>query len=836
MRVPVSWLRDYVALPHEMTGRDVAALLLSVGFEVESVETVGDVRGQLVVGRVQSVTELTDFKKPIRWCQVEVGADNGAADTPGVRGIVCGARNFAEGDLVVVALPGTVLPGDFTIATRETYGHISDGMMCSVRELGLGDEHDGIIVLAAGSAEVGENAFPTLGLGDEVLDIAVTPDRGYSLSIRGIAREVAIALGQDFSDPADQLPSLPASTGAAVEAGSSDRDACDLFVLNTLENFDPSAPTPAFITSRLSAVGVRSISLAVDVTNYVMFELGQPLHAFDADKITGTVHARRAKAGEKLETLDHAIRELDVDDLVIADDSGALSLAGTMGGSASEISDTTTRIAIEAAHFDPVVVARMSRRHKLSSESSRRFERGVDRLIPPVAGALAAHLLIEHGGATFVGATGVETAPDVTLVSFDPQLTSRVSGHAYDNALIEKILTSLGCVVDTSAAMWTVRAPSWRPDLVNPIDLVEEVIRIDGYDKVPATLPTSPHGRGLTAEQKLRRRIGLYLAGRGLVEVRNYPFMGESELDDLGIEAGDPRRGAIRLANPLSDEQPLMRTTLLPGLVSAVQRNVSRGFNDVPLFEIASVSMSVGANSKASSDSNVPRPSVTARPTDVDLSALESLLPDQPTHVAAVLTGSLASASLHGASVALTWSDAIEIVVGLAHELGVEVTAANTQVAPWHPGRCAVMKAGESVLGLAGELSPRVIETLGLPARSVALEINIDELIRLANTVPSAPRVWTYPVAKEDIALIVAKDVSASDVAQTIKVAAGELLEDVRLFDVYDGAQVPEGHKSLAFALRLRASDRTLSAEEVASARTAAVAAAAEKFGAVLRG
>ena len=478
MRVPVSWLKDFVTLPAEMTGRDVAAKLLSVGFEVEGVETVGDVRGQLVVGKVQSIEELTEYKKPIRWCHVEVGLANGAEATPGVRGIVCGARNFDEGDLVVVALPGTVLPGDFTIATRETYGHISDGMMCSARELGLGEDHSGLIVLPAGSAEVGQSAFEILGLGDEVLDIAVTPDRGYALSVRGVARELAIAMGQPFNDPALQLPELPSATGDAVQAGSKDQQACDLFVLNTLENFDPAAPTPAFIKSRLAAVGVRSISLAVDVTNYVMFELGQPLHAFDADKITGTVHARRARKGEQLETLDHITRDLVDDDLVIADDSGALSLAGTMGGSASEISDTTTRIAIEAAHFDPVVVAKMSRRHKLSSESSRRFERGVDRMIPPVAGARATQLLIEHGGATFVGVTGVEAAPNETVITFDPQLTSRVAGHAYENETIQSILTSLGCTVTATDSSWTVKPPSWRPDLTEPIDLVEEVIQL----------------------------------------------------------------------------------------------------------------------------------------------------------------------------------------------------------------------------------------------------------------------------------------------------------------------------------------------------------------------
>ena len=830
MRVPISWLRDYVALPPDLSGRDVAALLLSVGFEVEGVETVGDVRGELVVGRVQSITELTEFKKPIRWCQVEVGAANGAAETPGIRGIVCGARNFIEGDLVVVALPGTTLPGDFTIATRETYGHISDGMLCSARELGLGDDHSGIIVLPAGSAEVGADAFPILGLGEEVLEIAVTPDRGYALSIRGIAREAAIAAGVSFVDPAEQLPELLPATGDAVPAASSDSLACDLLVLRTLENFDPQAPTPDFIKSRLSAVGVRTISLAVDVTNYVMFELGQPLHAFDADKVNGTIHARRATAGETLETLDHVSRTLDADDLVIADDSGALSLAGTMGGSATEISDSTTRIVIESAHFDSTVVARMSRRHKLSSESSRRFERGVDRMIAPVASARAAQLLVQHGGATYSGTSAVESAPELTTIEFDPLLTGKIAGREYEAELSESILTALGCVIDKSNSTWLVKPPTWRPDLSAAIDLVEEIIRIDGYDKVPASLPTAPLGSGLTREQKLRRRVGLFLAGRGLVEVHNYPFIGEQDLAQLGISGNDDRLRTIRLANPLSDEQPLLRTTLLPGLVGTLNRNVSRGFADVPLFEIASVAIANDSQPAA------PEVSTATRPSAEQLNQLAQLVPTQPTQLGIIISGSPHASGWWGSAAPATWRDAIEVVVALAAELGVVVEVKPAGLAPWHPGRCAQIFAGGQSLGFAGEIAPRVIAATELPARTVAAEINLDLLIDLASTSVSAPKVWTFPVAKEDIALVVNQGVEVADVISCIKQAAGELLEEVRLFDVYTGSPIPEGKKSLAFSLKFRAPDRTLSAQEVADARISAVNKATEQFGAVLRG
>jgi phenylalanyl-tRNA synthetase beta chain len=652
--------------------------------------------------------------------------------------------------------------------------------------------------------------------------------------MRGMAREAAISQGVPFTDPGVALAELPEASGTVIPAASDDYQACDLLVLRTLGNYNPAAPTPDFIKARLAAVGVRSISLAVDLTNYVMFELGQPLHAFDADKITGTIRARWAKAGETVETLDGVKRDLTTEDLVIADDARVLSLAGVMGGAYSEISETTTRVVLEAAHFNPTEIAKMSRRHKLSSEASRRLERGVDRMLPPVASARFAQLLIEHGGATFEGTSGVEQAPDPIVISFDPNLPGKVAGHTYDAASVEKILVSLGCAVDTAKSPWSVRTPSWRPDLVAAIDLVEEVIRIDGYEKVPATLPTAPAGRGLTELQKLQRRAGLHLAGRGLVEVRNYPFVGVAEFDALGIPAKDSRRHAVQLANALSDEQPLMRTTLLPGLAGALARNISRGFTDVALFEISSVSL-LSADQSATGVTNPPRPSVLARPTAADIAALEALLPEQPLHLGVVLAGAFKPAALGAKPIPASWSDAIDIALALGIELGVQVDVATGENAPWHPGRCAALSINGALIGYAGELAPKALENLGLPKRTVALELNLSALLAAANVVAAAPAIWTFPVAKEDIALVVKSDVAATDVLNVVRDAAGELLEDIRLFDVYEGAQVPEGHKSLAFALRFRAQDRTLAAEEVAAARQAGVDAAGKSFGATLR-
>ena len=830
MRVPMEWLREMAPLPAETTGREVAERLIAAGLEVETVESVGaGVSGPLVVGRVESIEELTDFKKPIRWCQVDVGLAHG-----GVRGIVCGARNFSAGDLVVVALPGTVLPGDFRIAARQTYGHVSDGMICSERELGLGDNHDGIIVLPEG--EVGADAGAMLGIGDEILDIAVTPDRGYAFSMRGIAREVAIAFGVPFDDPGLRLVDLPAPDAAIApgDCGVDDPTMCELFTLRRIVGFDPKAPTPDWMSRRLVACGMRPVSLAVDVTNYVMLELGQPLHAFDGAKVRGAIRAGRAAGGEKFETLDHVVRTLDTDDVVIRDDSGIIGLAGTMGGLDTEIDDDSSDLLLEAARFVPGGVARTARRHKLSSEASRRFERGVDRVLAPYASARAAQLLLEHGGGSYAGMTAWEAPYSPVTIPMSADLPERTAGMPIDRAVTIARLTDVGCAVSGDDQL-AVQVPSWRPDLTDPADLVEEVVRLVGYENLPSRLPVAPAGYGRTRSQRLRRRAALAMAGAGVVDVLTYPFVGESEYDGLLLDGDDARRRAVRLANPLSDEQPLLRTTLLPGLLAAARRNCSRGFDDVAIGEIGSVYI-LRDHQSPTGASAPPRPGVEARPSDADLAAIEALLPDQPVHLAAVLVGAREAKGWWGTGRPSTWADAVEIARVVAESLGVALQVRQGIDAPFHPGRTAELRVDDHVIGFAGELHPRVIGAYDLPARTCALELDLDALIAAAANVAPAPTFSTQPVAKEDVALVVADAVPAGDVAVALRDGAGELCEDVRLFDVYVGPQVPAGHRSLAFALRFRAPDRTLSAEEIAAARESALAEASRRHGAVLRG
>lgn len=834
MRVPLSWLREYVDLPATETGRDVQAKLVSAGLEVETVEQLGaDLKGPLVVGQVLTIEELEGFKKPIRFCTVDVGTAN---ETGEPQEIVCGARNFAEGDKVVVVLPGAVLPGGFAISARKTYGRTSHGMICSSDELGMGDDGTKGIIVLPPETEVGKDAIELLELVDEVLDIAVTPDRGYCLSLRGIAREAATAYGLPLRDPA--LLDVPAPNAYGYPVEVSDPAGCDRFTARTVTGLDPEARSPIWLQRRLQKAGMRPISLAVDITNYVMLELGQPLHAYDRSRVQGTIGVRRATAGEKLTTLDGTVRTLDAEDLVITDERGPIGLAGVMGGAHTEIDDTegtTTEVVVEAAHFDPVSIARTARRHKLSSEASKRFERGVD----PLAAAAAAQrtvdlLVLLAGGTAEAGVTEVAAPSAPRTLTIPADHPDRVAGVAYGRETVVRRLQEVGCDVQGQDEL-LVTVPSWRPDLTDPNDLAEEVIRLEGYENLPSTLPRPPAGLGLTARQRLHRRAGRALAGAGYVEALNYPFIGSQVLDQFGLAADDPRRKVVELVNPLSDEEPALRTTLLPGLLGALRRNDGRGSHDLALFETGLVFHPRGELRVAG------RLPVDRRPTETDLALLTEALPAQPRHAAVVLAGAREQAGWWGKGRPSDWADAIEAARVLAREAGTDLIVRGGQYAPWHPGRCAelvvVLDGTEQVIGHAGELHPGVLKTLGLPARTCAMELDLDALETAGSGLPEGPRVSTFPVATQDVALVVDRGVPHAEVEAALREGAGELLESIRLFDVYENAeQLGEGRKSLAYALRFRAADRTLTVDEASAARESAVALAAERVGAVLRG
>ncbi|MGI8679800.1 MAG: phenylalanine--tRNA ligase subunit beta [Jatrophihabitans sp.] len=826
MKAPISWLAEHVELPAGITPRQLADALIRTGTEVEGVESGGDsLAGPIVVGRVLSFdAEPQKNGKTIRWCQVDLGPDNAVDGSP--RGIVCGADNFAPDDLVVVSLPGAVLPGGFTISARKTYGHISDGMICSARELGIGEAHSGILVLPPGMAKPGDDPLELLGLRDAVLDVAVTTDRGYCLSIRGLAREAAAALGTDFRDVTVDLPE---ADGAAYDVHIDDPSGCDRFSARVVTGLDPTAPTPDWMARRLRQSGIRSISLAVDATNYVMLETGQPLHAFDRAKLTGSLSVRRAKAGEKITTLDDRVRTLDPEDMVVADDTGAVALAGVMGSASTEIGDTTTDVVLEAAHWIPSVVARTVRRHHLPSEAAKRFERGVDPDIAGTALARCVDLLVTYGGArTFDGYTVVGEPVAPPRIAMSTLRPGQVAGMSIPREDVVAHLEAVGCTVEGDSDDLQVRPPSWRPDLLAQADLIEEVVRLAGYDRLPSVLPKAPAGRGLSGRQQLRRAVTRAVAAAGFTEVLASPFVSPTVHDAFGLAPDDSRRRALRLVNPLSEDEPELRTSLLPGLLRVASRNLGRGVRDLAIFEAGLVFVPRAA-------ATPPRlPGVAARPSDEEIAALDAALPDQPEHLAAVLFGHAEFRGWWGAGRLADWSDAIEFARVAARAARVDLTARAADRPPWHPGRCAELLLDDTAIGYAGELHPGVVSRLGLPERTCAVELVLD-----AFPVPAparAPQISVYPPVLLDVALVIGRNVPAADVQQTLEHAAGPLLESIRLFSVYsDVERLGVDVRSVTFALRFRAPDRTLTIGEATTARDAAVAAAVGRHGARLR-
>ncbi|MGB7424832.1 MAG: phenylalanine--tRNA ligase subunit beta [Ornithinimicrobium sp.] len=848
MLVPVPWLAEYVDLPAAATGEQIAADLVRVGLEEEGLSG-GDVTGPLVVGRVLEMTpERQKNGKTIHWCLVDVG-ENGQRLSHGTpQGIVCGAHNFGVGDLVAVILPGGVLPGDFRISARKTYGHVSAGMICSAKELGLGQESDGIMVLGdylgpdADALRPGDNLIPTFGLDQEVVEINVTPDRGYCFSLRGVAREYSHATGATFTDPAHRAVDDSGTGGFGVEL----RDerpiqgvaGCDRYVARIVRGLDLSAPTPRWMASRLTQAGMRPISLAVDVTNYVMLALGQPLHAFDLAQLQGPIVVRRARAGEALTTLDDVARKLHTEDLLITDGASdtVLALAGVMGGRSSEVCDSTPDVLVESAHFDARTVGRTARRHRLASEAAKRFERGVDPDLCDAAAQMAVDLLVELGGGRSDALiTDVDHRPERASFDLDLSLPRRYVGVDYPPARIMEILEAIGCLVRSGTAdpeLVSVTPPSWRPDLVDPTTLVEEVARIDGYDKIPSTVPAAPGGQGLTQHQRLRRAIAGALAGQGLSEVLTYPFTGANRFDELGLATTDPRRAALALANPLSDEAPLMRTELLQTLPEALRRNIARGAKDVALFEIDTVALATGSSAPTPTGGSLPDASV--------LKQIREAVPAQPWHVAMLASGSVERSGWWGPGRVADASDAVAWARSVAEAAGLRAVHAVADAhMPWHPGRCVRLVVGElgreTVLGWAGELHPKVLTALGLPPRTVAAEVDLDVVASLSADRLQAEPISTHSPATSDVALQVSRTVPNADVEQSLRHGAGPLLESIALFDVYTGGQVDAGAKSLAFRLTFRAADRTLRTEEVNDARDAAVARAADDHGAVQR-
>ncbi|HEV2754832.1 MAG TPA: phenylalanine--tRNA ligase subunit beta [Actinomycetota bacterium] len=794
MRVSLNWLREFVDADVPLA--TLKEMLDLSGTKVDKVHNPGEGIEGVIVAEVQ---EIDAHPNADNLSMVVVSTGDGS------QRVVCGATNFAVGDKVALARVGAQLPG-MTITERRIRGEISAGMLCSASELGVAKDHSGLLILPPDAAP-GDDVVQTLGLKDSILELEITPNRPDCMSVYGVAREVAALTGAELKPPrVDLTPDESLASPVTVEI--QDAAGCPRYLARYLAGVT-IGPSPQWMTARLVASGVRPVSNVVDVTNYVLMELGQPLHAFDATHVDGAaIVVRRARDGETLRTLDGVDRTLHPDDLLIADRAHALAIAGVMGGEGSEVSDSTNEVILESAYFDHASIAYSSRRHGLRTEASARFERGADPEAVPLAAARAAALIAEVAGARVSPAEADEYPAPVERPSIvlRPHRTPQVLGVDVPADRQVKHLQSIG--IEAVAAEDGIHAvvPTWRPDLTREIDLVEEVVRLHGIDRVPSTLPPGRAG-ALTETQRFDRRLRRTLATLGLREAWTESFIGPKELDDLGLAGDHPARSLVRLMNPMAEEKPGLRTTLLPGLLRSAAHNAAHRAEDIALFEVARV----------------------YEPSDEDL-------PLEADVLAAVLSGRRRPQTWRGPAEPWDFFSAKGVLEALLRSLGLPAPVfAPAGGMPFHPTRSATVAVGGATAGAFGEVHPDVCDRFDVYEGTVAFELSLAPLLAALPPRVKIEELPRFPALLIDLAVVVDDEVPAETVTEIVRAAGAPDVTSARLFDLYRGEQLPPGRKSLAFALEIRAADRTLTDEEALTVRDRIVAALAERVGAELR-
>ena len=794
MRVSLNWLKDYIDLPTEETAVLVRAFDM-LGHAVEDVEefTVGWT--DVYIGKVLRI-ESHPNADSVRVTFVDLGDGE-------EHQIICGAWNFEVGAVVPVAIPGAVLPGDFAIGSRTIRGVESHGMICSERELGLGEVHEGIMVLDP-DAPIGEPFESILALPDVVFDLEVTNNRPDVMGMVGVARELAAWFDTDYRYPDITLTTVPGDPHLEVKITAT--DGCNRFVAREMRNV-AIGPAPVWMRERLRKAGIRAISNIVDVSNYVMLELGHPMHTFDADSIIGNrLEVRWAEPQETLRTLDGAIRHLEDRDLVIVDDLGPTSLAAVMGGARSEVVDSTDRVIVEAAAWDPPTVMYTSRRHDLRSEASARFERGIDPNLAPDANARACQILQEIAGGEILEGVIDENPNPVApwVVELTERDVVKVLGEEFDLTRSATLLRRLDLDVVESDIL-TVTVPTYRPDLTRPAELVEEIARLADYDTFAETVPTGPAG-GLLPEQKRTRLTHNLLRGLGLIQAVNLPFVSERELAIFSeAAAGDTAEQVVSVRNPLREDQSKLRQSLLPGLLRNLRDNRNRGADNVAFFETGRVFF--------------------ARPWSED-----ERVPDQPVRLAVAMVGRLGNRRHADGGEPADAKVALALVSALGDGLGIEIERRPMERSGFHPTRTAALVVADEVVGYAGELHPDVVEEFELSGRVAVVEVDLAPLVAVQPPVEMEP-VSTYPHVDFDLSFQVAVETSAATILIATR-EASHLVESASVFDDYRSA---EGERAIAIRYRLRAADRTLDAEEIAVVRQKMIDEASA-LGATLRG
>jgi phenylalanyl-tRNA synthetase beta chain len=802
MRVPVSWLAEWIDLPPSM--EELAERLTLGGLEIEEIERGGPDLSGVRIGHVLSCERHPNADR-LSLCRVDLG-DGEPLD------IVCGASNVAAGQRVPVAPPGTVMPDGQKLKKAKIRGVTSHGMICSERELGIGEDADGILVLGA-DAPIGAPLEQVVGGGADVLDIAIPPNRGDTASMIGVAREVRAHFGGEVRVPACDPPESDRATVEDARIEIDDPDGCYAYVARVVRGVSVG-PSPEPLRRKLEAAGVRAISLPVDVTNLVLLEFGQPIHAFDLSTLRGgLIRVRRATAGERLRLLDGQERALAAEDLVIADAERSIALAGVMGGADTEVGEGTTDILIESAHFHPSSIRRTARRLGLQTEASYRFERGVDREGIARAADRAALLMAELGGGR-VSRERIEVRgipPQVTEeVLLEAGRVNRLLGTDLDDSDVVGFLDRVGvaCEADPGHVL-RCRIPSHRNDLERPQDLIEEVARTFGCDRIPETLPVAElRAVELPVEYRMAEQARESLRAAGLLETLNVPFVSPGDMDRLRLPEDDPRRTLVAIENPMVEEESGLRSLLAPTLLEVAHRNRSRQVDRVALFEVARV----------------------FRPRSGDA------LPEEPLHVAGILVRGEDRGLWEPKERSPLFYEAKGIVERLVEDLerAPEFPARSTE--PFlHPQAACGVAAGNRLVGFVGQIHPEVAAAFEIDAPCALLELDLGALL----AAPARSRVYRevsrQPRVRRDLAVLVDRERPAGEILEAIRKAGGSILLEVDIFDRYEGRGVPDGKVSLAFRLVFQRADRTLTDAEVTKQTERIVGALVKRFGATLR-
>ncbi len=797
MNVSINWLKEYVDF--DLSPEALAERLLMLGMEIESVKQLGEGLDRVVVGRINTVENHPKADKLVL-CSVDIGSDTDAQ-------IVCGAPNAHEGLVAPVALIGAQLPNGLTIKRAKIRGEESQGMLCSELELAISDEASGLMELP-NDTQIGGPLVEALGLDDVVLELEITPNRPDCLSIIGVAREISVTTGNPLKLPEVNVEQgttdIQNLTSVTIEAP----DLCPRYAARVIRGVK-IAPSPAWLQRRLEALSIGTINNIVDITNYVLMEYGHPLHAFDYHRLAeNRIVVRRAEPGETLKTIDAEERELTPDMLVIADAETPVALAGVMGGFDSEITDQTVDVLLESAYFYPPSIRKTSKALGMHSEASHRFERGADPegVIPAIN--RAAQLIAEiAGGEICAGIIDVYPGKREAInIKLRPERANFVLGTEIAADQMRDILTRLGFIVSDT---FEVTIPTFRSDVRQEIDLVEEIARVYGFDNIPTTLPRGdiPIPK-VDPKENLRERVKTYLLQCGMMEAMNYAFYQPDVFDRIRLASTDPLRQAVQIANPLSKDQSIMRTTLLPSLLANAQRNRNHQINDVQFFEYSKVFISNEMGE----------------------------YPNEPERVAGIIAGNLGGGVYGDPLRPADFFDIKGVIEGLLDRCGIsDYTIVHTDHPAFHPGRRAEICVEDKTLCVFGEAHPEVLENYDLPHKAYLFELDCEGLLNGVEPMRQFETIPIYPSVNRDLAIVLDADTPASRPTQIIKSAGGELVSSLHLFDVYTGEQVPEGKKSLAFAIEYRSTAETLTDETVDRVHGRVLERLERELGATLR-